>query len=225
MDVCKDFAEFEHAIKQQKRLLQDATKRQGHCPNDRKGRDAMLFEFTMALIATPTKIQSKETHLIRSSFVPPAYLPCTASLDNLKPITIGSLKLETHHRGSYLLLRAITPPKRMTGILVLVEDEHRDATLLQLYQQEENDNRPATDVVEEGSILLVQEPFFKIMASGGYGLRVDHLSDVISLAKEDPKVPQSWRPRRQEIERSAHSLKLQGNTFMEQGNYWRAIKE
>jgi hypothetical protein len=152
-----------------------------------------------------------------------AYLPCTAPLENLKPIAIKDLKLETHHRGRFLLLRAITPPNRMTAVLVLVEDEYSDVTMLQLYQQEHEASRLATDLVDKGSILLVKEPFFKVTASGDYSLRVDHLSDVVFLDGGDSKVPRPWRPRLIEMGRSANSLKLEGNALIGKGEYWRAI--
>lgn len=223
MDVCKDLDNFGRMLKQQKRVLQNAKRKQGQCPRDRKGREEMLLEFMMASMATSMK-QSNQTHMVHSSFVPEAYLPCTVSVDTLKPLSIGKLRLETHHRGASLLLRTLTPPNRMTGILVLVEDQNRDVTVLQLYQQKDEDSRAASDIIGEGSILIIKEPFFKVMASGEYGIRVDHVSDVMFLDKDDLKVPQTWRPRLSEIGKSADALKLEGNTLMGQGKYWKAIQ-
>ncbi|KAH7356053.1 hypothetical protein BKA66DRAFT_515682 [Pyrenochaeta sp. MPI-SDFR-AT-0127] len=57
--------------------------------------------------------QRKRNHMIRTSLVPPAWRRCITPL-------------ETHYRGNFLPLRVITPPDRMTGILVLVEDEIAD---------------------------------------------------------------------------------------------------
>ncbi|XP_014552216.1 hypothetical protein COCVIDRAFT_110923 [Bipolaris victoriae FI3] len=223
MDVRKDLDEYTQIMQQQKRVLQDAKKKQGQYPRDRKGRDIMLFEFTMASVANTQRAGSEDTQTIHSSFVPPAYPPCTTSLGDLKPIAIEGLRLETHHRGCYLILRAITPPNRMTAILVLVEDEHGDVTLLQLYQQEDEASRPASTVVDKGSVLLIKEPFFKITASGDYSLRVDHLSDIIFLGNNDSRIPQSWRQGLFKSGRSADSLKLEGNGFIGKGEYWRAI--
>jgi hypothetical protein len=225
MDVCKDLDEYTKVMQQHKRVLQNARKRQGQRPHDRKDRDLMLFEFMMASISTAQRTGSEDTRNIHSSFVPPAYPPCTTALENLRPIKIQDLRLETHHRGRFLLLRAITPPNRMTGILVLVKDEHGDVAMLQMYQQEDEASRPATNVVDKDSILLVKEPYFKVTASGDYSLRVDHLSDVASLDSNDARIPQSWRPRLLEIGKFADSLKLEGNTFMGKGEYWRAIQK
>jgi hypothetical protein len=84
-------------------------------------------------------------HEIRSSFVPPAYTPSVAAPSTLKGILIKDLTLETHHRGSYILLRAVTPTDRMTAVMAVVEDERGDVLMLQLYNQEKNlstDSRP-----------------------------------------------------------------------------------
>lgn len=223
MDVRTDLDEYTQTMQQQRRFLQNAKKKQGQRPRDRKSRDTMLFEFMMTSMANTQRVGREDTRMIHSSFIPPAYPPCTTPLDALKPIVIEDLRLETHHRGYYVTLRAITPPNRMTAILVLAEDEHGDVTMLQMYQQEDEASRPASTVVDKGSILLIKEPFYKITASGDYSLRVDHLSDIIFLGNDDSRTPQLWRPRLFELGRSADSLKLEGNAFVGKGDYWRAI--
>ncbi|KAL1799689.1 hypothetical protein ACET3X_000031 [Alternaria dauci] len=225
MDVCKDLDEYTQVMQQNMRILQNAKKRHGQLPHDRKGRDIMLLEFMMASMATAQRTGRKDTRNISSSFVPPAYPPCTTSLENLEPIKIEDLRLETHHRGRYLLLRVITPPNRMTGILVLVEDEYGDVAMLQLYQQGDEVSRPATSVVDKGIVLLVKEPFFKITASGDYSLRVDHLSDIVFLTSHDTRIPRSWQRRSLEVGKSANTLKLEGNSHVGKGEYWQAIEK
>jgi len=222
MDVYNDTGQFFHVVQRHKQILQKAKKRKGQRPHDRKSREELYPGFMMALLAGG---QREQRGMMHSSFIPPAYLPCTTPLAELRRVGIRDLQLEIHHRGTYLLLRAITPPSRMTGIMVLVEDDHADVVMLQLYHQEEEDTREATDIVNVGTILLVKEPFFKVMASGEYGLRVDHPSDVIHVDKNDPRTPAAWRPRVLEIELSAESLKLKGNSAMGEGKYWQAIIE
>jgi len=228
MDVCKDLDKYAQFMQKQRRMLQDAKSKQGQRPHDRKDRDKMLFEFMMASMSTVQmsgRASNNGEQHVQSSFVPPAYPPCTTPLDGLKPVMIEDLRLETHHRGRYLTLRAITPPNRMTAILVIAEDEDGDVTLLQMYQQEDEASHPAVDVVDKGSILIVKEPFFKLTASGDYSLRVDHLSDIVFLANDDTKTPASWRPRQREMRRTAESLKLEGNTLIGKERYWRAIEK
>jgi hypothetical protein len=61
MDVCKNLDEYTHAMQQHRRVLQDARKRQGQRPHDRKDRDLMLLEFMMASMATAQRTGSKDT--------------------------------------------------------------------------------------------------------------------------------------------------------------------
>ncbi|KAL8936569.1 MAG: hypothetical protein Q9211_004123 [Gyalolechia sp. 1 TL-2023] len=222
MEIYNVTDEYTDLLHRQKKTLREAQKRQGQRPRDRKSREHTYTKFMVALMSSGNREQN---HMLHSSFIPPAYLPCTTSMTELKHVAIKDLQLETHHRGTYLLLRAITPPSRMTAIMVVMEDENGDAIMLQLYQQEDEGKRAAADIVSVGTILLVKEPYFKVMGDGEYGLRVDHLSDVVHLKKDDARMPTAWQPRLIEIERSAESLKIKGNLSMAESRYWDAITE
>lgn len=113
----------------------------------------------------------------------------------------------------------------MIAIMAVMEDENRDIILLQLYQQEDESNRSATDIVNVGTVLLVKEPYFKVMGDGEYGIRVDHLSDVIHLKRDDSRIPRAWQPQLIEIGVSAESLKTKGNRLMGKKKYWDAVTE
>lgn len=228
MDVYNVTEEYRDYIDQQMRMLQGAKKQQGKRPSDRKPKGYAYQKFMLGYTSSQalTSTQGRrESALIYRSLLPVAYLPCTTPMNQLSPITIKDLQLETHHRGTYLLLRSITPPSCMTAIMALMEDTNDDAILLQLFQQEDEDTRPADDIVTVGTILLVKEPFFKLMGDGEYGVRVDHLSDAVHLKENDTRIPEAWQPRRVELERSAESLKIQGNSCMKEGRYWNAIIE
>lgn len=179
MDVFDVAEQYAQLLERQKQTLQKSKKRQGERPRDREPRDQACLKFLMTRMTIRNR--PKERHFLNSSFLPPPYLPCTTPLAELKPIAIRDLQLETHHRGTYLLLRAITPHNRMTAVMVMAEDERDDVISLQLYQQEEEETREASDIVDVGTIVFVKEPYFKVMASGDYGLRVDHLSDIVQL--------------------------------------------
>lgn len=225
MDVDTDISKYFEFIEFQKQNLQNARKRYGEHPRDREPREHAYLMFMMARMSITEK--RSKAHSVHSTFIPPAYLPCTTPLADLQATAIRDLKLEVHHRGKYLLVRVITPPNRMTAVTVLVEDEHDDVSMLQLYQQEQEEVREATDIVDVGTLLLVKEPYFKVLASGNnhYGLRVDHLSDIVHVNEGDFMVPKSWRLRLVEIGDSAESIKMKGNLAMGKSKYWQAIKE
>lgn len=225
MDVDTNISEYLGLIKGQKQLLQSAKSRQGQRPRDRKPKEQIWMEFMMASMSTNARKQQGDNHMIHSSFIPPAYLPCTTPLAQLTPILIKQLTLETHHRGRYLLLKVVAPPNRMTAILTLTVDETDDVVVLQLYQQEDEQVRPATDVVDVGMMLLTKEPYFKIMANGDYGLRVDHLSDIVHIRKGDPILPKAWYQNTSGAKESAEVSKSKGDAAVGAGKYWEAIEE
>jgi hypothetical protein len=212
------------SIEHQKQLLAQAKSRQGQRPDDRKSTEQVFSDQMMAFATLDIRKASESKTKIYQSFVPPSYLPCITPLVELQPILIKDLKLEIQHRGRYLMLRSIAPPLRMTAVTTAMEDENGDATLLMLYQQDHEWNRAANDIIPWNTPVIVKEPYYKITADGGYALRVDHLSDCYYLDKNDPRVPEAWRPPLIE-KQSAYDLKLKGNAAFKKGEYWDAIKE
>lgn len=161
--------------------------------------------------------------MIHSSFVPPAYPPSVSPLKDLKQIFIKDLRLGIHHRGNYLLTECITPPKKMTAIMAVVEDEREDATVLQLYQQDDRNERPATSILDLGDVLLIKEPFFKVMGDGEYGIRVDQVSDVIPVMSFDKIRPRKWTSPTKKM-KTALDWKAKGNVDMGNNQHWKAIQ-
>ncbi len=190
MDIYNVTDQYTQLIDRQKQMLQKAKKCQGQRPHDQKSREDAYSKFMVALMLRGDK---KQKHMVYSSFIPPAYLPCITPVAELRCIVIKDLQLETHHRGTYLLLRSIMPPSCMTAIIALIEDENGDVMMLQLYQQEDKDTRAATDIVNVGTILLVKEPYFKVIGDDEYGLHVDYLSDFIYLNRGNARIPKPWQ--------------------------------
>lgn len=220
MDVHDVTAKFSQKIANQRLMLQKAKKKKGQRPHDRRSREQAYTSFMLhSMIHIKER---KDMVQIHSSFIPPAYLPCTTPVAKLRKVCIADLQLETHHRGDYLILRSITPPSRLTAIFAIMEDETEDAILVQLYQQEDEVARKAADIIDVGTTLLIKEPYFKVMGDGEYGLRVDHLSDVVSLKRDDIKVPLKWKQRLTEIH-TAEGWKLKGNVAMGEDRHRDAI--
>lgn len=222
MDLLNVRSELSDIIRSQIKTLQEAKKRQGQRPHDGKTREQTYTNFMMLF---KSRGIAHLKGVVSSSFISSSYLPCSTSTAELKPVAIKNLQLETHHRGTYLLLRSITLPYRMRAIMAVMEDENEDVILLHLYQQEDESDRSAADIINIGTVLLVKEPYFKVMGDGEYGIRVDHRSDVIHLKRDDARIPKVWQPRLIEIQLSAESLKTQGNRSMGEKKYWDAVKE
>ena len=223
MDVedVSNVSEYISHLNRQKEILRTATRRKGELPRDRKPRAQIIMQFGMESLWYP----SRRNHVLRHFFVVPPYLPCTASLEDLKSLLVKDLRLETHHRGFYILLRTITPPCRAIGITVVTEDESDEAVTLQLYQQEGECDQQAKYIIPEGSVCILKEPYFRIQSDEQYGLQVDHVNDLMMLSKEDERIPLEWRPRLIELDKSANDWKMEGNDALKAGNFSMAVKK
>ena len=221
MDAHNVTEENRELINKHKKALQDAKERQGKRPRDR---DSIVKAYSKFILALRSCQDNKGCNIVDSPFLPPAYLPCTSPATHLSPIAIKDLQLEKHHRGAYIVLRSVALPHRTTAIMALMEDENPDAILLYLYQQEAEDTRAADKIITDGTILLVKEPYFKLMDDGEYGIRVDHPSDIIHLKHGDHRIPGAWQPK-MVGNQSAGSLQIQGNIHMVEKNYWDALEK
>lgn len=211
-------ADIRSVIEQQRRNLEAAQSRKGQRPDITQSREMTIMQFMFQhKISTINPIQNT----VRTSFLLPAYPPSVASLDSLQRCMFKDLRLETHHRGSYIVLRAVTPPQLMVGVMLIVEDEEKDVVQLSLYNQDVHltgDGRLA-----QGTVMVVKEPYLKVVADGNYAIRVDHLSDIIFVPEHDPILPLSWRPKVMDADASANDWKVVGNDKFSQGKYHQAI--
>ena len=195
--------------------------RKGDRPTDRTPIGEACRKFSLSLMKS---VVSADISKIHRTFIPAAYLPCVTPTAELTSIDIRHLQLETHHRKKYIVLRSLMPCKRMTGILALMEDDNGDAVLVQLYHQEAEIKRKSTDIIRMGTIILVKEPYYKVMSTGEYGIRVDHLSDVRFLEVDDIILPLRWKPRITDIEQSVTDWKGRGDQAVRTDDHWNAIK-
>ncbi|KAK3899288.1 hypothetical protein C8A05DRAFT_37110, partial [Staphylotrichum tortipilum] len=219
MDIpdVSDIPQYVQCLMDQKAKLELANTHQGQRPV-RKPRPQVIMQFHLALkdsLGRPFMPGS----FVKSSFVPPSYPPCQLPLSDLKKTAIRDLLLETHHRGTYLLARTVTPQHRLTAVMAIVEDEQGDVLVLQLYHQEDD----AEDVLVEGRVLILKEPYLKLMSDGNCGLRVDHPCDAVFLESTDERIPPRWRQQLLGVS-TALAWKTKGNTHFGKAAYRSAIE-
>ena len=158
--------QFMRLLVEQKKTLQNNSKRKGEIPRNRTSRDELVQ--VQMLKHMQFSIQKSEPAFeIRQSYVGPPYLPSTKLFQDLKKIYIKELKLETHHRGNYIIVKVLTPPTVMNAVMTIAEDEKEQGVMLQLYQQETSSNRALEDLVHVDKVCIIKEPYFKIMNDGG----------------------------------------------------------
>jgi hypothetical protein len=107
----------------------------------------------------------------------------------------------------------------MTAVMAIVEDEEGTAVLLQLYNQPEEDQVSHKQILKQGDVCIVKDPFFKATIDGAYSLRVDHVSDIIWLADTDERIPWKWRKRVLSLDETSQDIRKQGNAAVKEGDW------
>jgi hypothetical protein len=76
----------------------------------------------------------------------------------------------------------------MVAIMANVEDEDEECVLFQSYGREHENDRHASEILTEGMTMAIKEPYFNPSSTGGYGVRVDHVGDILWLSDHDELV-------------------------------------
>ena len=75
-----------------------------------------------------------------------------------------------------------------------------------------------------GGVYIVKEPYYKLMNDGDYGIRVDHVSDFVSLSSMHDEVPTCWQAAVSESRKTANGLKQEGNQALIAGKMYEAAE-
>lgn len=113
------------------------------------------------------------------------YPPCTVSLEDLQPLKLADLRMDTHHRGHVLIVRRIADVVRLAARswTVVEEVEFSDeAERLEIFL---NKTRYSSDMLESGTKFKIKEPYFTLNDQGEPTLRIDHPSDLICVDGPD----------------------------------------
>ena len=210
-------------LKQIQGAAERAARRKGQAVRDHPPSQQLISSFMMKLMANSYRLQPSE-NTIAITQVPAPYPPCIDSANDLKPIMISDMRLETHHRGKKIMLRVLTPPDRMTAVMAVVEDETGTAVLLQLYHQPDETIVPATEILNTNMVYILKEPFFKGATDGTYSLRVDHPSDIIRLDGADDRIPSRWRPSMVISSGNSTDIRKKGNEAVQAKKWAEALR-
>jgi len=161
-------------IKAQKEKAQQANARKGHKPNDikkKKQAEKLIRDFEMCRISTNMQKMMRPNQC-KTSWMPEPYYPATKPIEELKQTYVDEMRLETHHRGTYVIVRTITEENIMTAVMALAEDQHENVMLISLYQQNTATVQFGIPILNLGDVLLIKEPYFKQTLDGQYSIRV-----------------------------------------------------
>ncbi|KAM0705275.1 hypothetical protein Q7P35_008065 [Cladosporium inversicolor] len=106
------------------------------------------------------------------------YLPSTASLEELTPMKLSELTMETHHKGRKLAVRrkeAVVEQKAHTWTMI-EEEGSDDAERLEVVVHK---SRGGADLLDSITAFTIKEPYFTLSDDNEPTLRIDHPSDIV----------------------------------------------
>ncbi|GAB6022730.1 hypothetical protein CHUAL_006826 [Chamberlinius hualienensis] len=134
----------------------------------RLNRDVAVAKLNTSL---PINVKLCISHTICASKTP---------LNQLKRVGIRDLKLEVSATGCYVILRVLDQGFTVIGWSTSVEDHENAVCGFCVY------NYPSNELFAIGTVLIVKEPYFKIVASGDPYIRCDCPTDIVVLRESHP---------------------------------------
>lgn len=111
------------------------------------------------------------------------YSPSTASLDELEPIKLSELKMETHHKERKLAVKrndAVVEQKAHSWTVV-EEEGSEDVERLEVVVHK---SRGGEDLLDSIKAFTIKEPYFTLSDDNEPTLRIDHPSDIVIHGEE-----------------------------------------
>ena len=140
------------------------------------------------------------------------YPPCAVSLEDLKPMKISELLMDTHHRGRKLTVKRTSPVVTLVArAWTMVQDEEGEDT--ERLEMCLHTSRHGEDVLESAKSFVIKEPYFTLTDLGEATLRIDHPSDLVVYQEESTSKSHEDAAA---AEKLATRYKTQGNTALKQ---------
>jgi tetratricopeptide (TPR) repeat protein len=113
------------------------------------------------------------------------YPPCAVLLENLQPMKMSDLRMDTHHRGRVLTVRRLAPVVKLVAYswTIVQEESSDDTERLEVLLHK---SKYGQDILESGSLIKVKEPYFTLSDQGEPTLRIDHPSDLLIYIDSHP---------------------------------------
>lgn len=164
------------------------------------------------------------------------YPPSTVPQQDLKPMKLGELKMDTHHRGRKLTVKRVSLVVTHTArSWTVVQDEDTEDTerlemclhkikhgeeILEattLYKQKFGE-----DEQEPGSLFIIKEPYFTLNEQGVATILIDHPSDLI--VTDETEADRQKASDAAAAEKLATTCKKDGNNALKKQNLAEAYR-
>ncbi|KAI2623227.1 hypothetical protein GGR54DRAFT_597149 [Hypoxylon sp. NC1633] len=158
------------------------------------------------------------------------YPPCVLPLQDLQPMKLADLKMDTHHRGRRLTVKRLTMKlensvKRSPVVAlvarswIMVQDE--DGEDIERLEVCLHKTRYGKDVLETASLFVIKEPYFTLTDQGEATLRIDHPSDLI-ICQDKVANGSEAKGNAEDVtaaEKAATACKNEGNAALEKQDF------
>jgi hypothetical protein len=154
------------------------------------------------------------------------YPPCTVPLQDLKPMGMHELRMDTHHRGRVLTVRrwGATPVVKLKICSWTVVQEVREGVEggreVDRLEVGLCKDMHGVDILESGEVFRVLEPWFTVGEQGELTIRIDHRSDLVCIDSRPSTADKIGQPKntRIEVAKTAREYKEEGNAALKQRN-------
>jgi tetratricopeptide (TPR) repeat protein len=189
-------------------------------------RSQVIYADLMSDMQPGPKAQKVGASSIVAYAVGTPYPPCTVPLQDLKPMGMHELRMDTHHRGRVLTVRrwAATPVIKLKICSWTVVQEVREGgegggevDRLEVGLCKEVHG---VDILESGEVFKVLEPWFTVGEQGEPTIRIDHRSDLVCIDCTPSTADKSGRFKntRIDVTKIAREYKEEGNAALKQRN-------
>jgi hypothetical protein len=202
-------------------LFKNALARKGEVPVPIAPQEEMLHWFKYHVKDRAREAKDGESPM-NAVYVVPPFPPCVKPLAELQKIMLSELLLETRHQDRYALLRSVSPSDKMSGINTVVEDESGKMMTLIMFNLLANTPADINQVIREGMVFAIKNPYLQLQRNGDHTLRIDQVSDYMELPIHDERVPVAWRKVPADEETGA-SWKAKGNDYFKASRFGDAI--
>ena len=106
------------------------------------------------------------------------YPPCTVSLEDLQPMKLSDLCVDTHHYGYVLTVRRMADVVKLvtSSWTVVQEDSSGETERLEISLHK---SQYGQDILESSVIFKIKEPYFTLNDQGEPTIRINHPSDLV----------------------------------------------
>ena len=166
-----------------KEMVKKCSELHGQAREPRDAKSAVSQATGASLMADMESMQSSgQGETLPALGVGRTYPPCTIQSEELEPMKISELKMDTHHRGRRLTIRRVSPVVVLTArSWTMVEDAEGGGNTERL-EMCLHKSRHGEDILEYAKGFIIKEPYFTLTEEGEATIRIDHPSDLISLS-------------------------------------------